>query len=153
MDRRIIIIAYVVAAAVLLAAEAALLFAYTLDSDSQSNPFQRISEASSIVCPLVVSWFLAVRMRRGLSDAELLGAAFWCVIGQLFVDIAGTGVAFVAGAFDDLDTSWFTPELVPSILFAALVRYLLLYLIVWVVLRFPGRWLASRRLRSLDAAA
>ena len=153
MHRREIILPYAIVAVVLFVSEAALLLAYGLDSDSESNPFQRISEASSIVGPLLVSWRLAVPMRRVLADAELLGAAFWCVIAQLIVDISGTGVAFLAGTFDGFDASWFTPALVPAILFAALLRYLLLYLIVWLVLRFPGRRLAMSRLRHLDVAA
>jgi hypothetical protein len=157
LDRRKIILTYLIVAAVLFVVEAALLLVHGLVSDSELNPFQRVSEVSTIVGPLVVSWRLAVRMRQALSDAELLAAAFWCVAAQLIADIAGTGVAFLAAAFDEFDTSWLTPELVPTILFAALfaaiVRYLLVYLLVWVVLRFPGRWLAITRLRHLDVAA
>jgi len=149
MHKRDIVVAYVVVAAVLPGAESVLL----LSCGIESNVVHRISEVTSFIGPLVASWRFATRMQRGLSDAELLGAAFWCLMAQLTIDIAGTGVAFLTGAFDQFGTFPLTPEMAPTILFAGLLRYLLLYLIVWVSFRFPGRWLARWALRSPDAVA
>jgi hypothetical protein len=149
MSRRDIVVAYVIVAAVLLVAESALRSSYAMESLA----VQRISEMSSIIGPLVVSWRLAARMQRDLSDAELLGAAFWCLVAQLTMDIAGIGVALMAGVLDESDTSSLRTELAPPILFAVFLRYVLLYLIIWVGFRFPGRWFARWTLRSPNVIA
>jgi hypothetical protein len=57
-----IVVAYVVAAAVLLAAQSLL-----LSCGIESKVVHRISEMTSFIGPLVVSWRLATRMKKGFA--------------------------------------------------------------------------------------
>lgn len=153
MNRRETVVAYLSIALMLSIIEIAVRFALDIDAEFEPRWIQPIDESVSVVAPCVVSWRFAKRAGRVASKPELLALSAWCLLAQAIADVLAVSLAAITGVLAEVDLSWVSLDLAPLLLIPIVVRYAFTYLILWLVLRFPGSWIARARLRNLGVAA
>lgn len=103
--------------------------------------------------PILISWRFAGRMRRVLDPDEIAEAAGWCAFAEFIGDLIGGFYLVLVSVSGISDEPLLSLDMIPLIFFGLLLKYALVLILGWIILRYPGRWIASFRIGRNQAAA
>ncbi len=114
---------------------------------------RNIAKLSLYLGPLAVSSVFASRTGKPIPNDKTWVVAGWCLLAEVVGDVAGLLYVFVAGMSGIMDFSGLESRDVGWAAIALALRYIVAFPVLWLLLRFPGKWLAQLQLRRRQIAA
>ena len=131
----------------------ALLFGPESEADVDLNFIREVGKLSPFLGPFFVSVFLAIRIRRTLTETEPKTVAGWCILIEIATDVLGFAYLTAASALGATGLPELDRSAIQAIALFLAFRNAFNYLVIWFLLRFPAKWLAGAWLRRAGAAA